>query len=70
MSFFGRNIERTGRILRAISGIILLAGAVVVIMTWHNWWIAVILAVSGVFGLVEAFRGWCFLRACGIKTKY
>ena len=69
MNFFARNIGKTGRILRGVSGIILLAGAAAAVIAWHFWWIAVILGVSGCFGLFEAFRGWCFLRACGIKTR-
>jgi len=28
-----------------------------------------VLAVSGGFVLFEALRGWCVLRACGIKTR-
>jgi len=67
MSFFSPNIGSAGRVFRAISGIILLGAAIV--MAWHIWWLAVILGISGCFGLFEAFRGWCFLRACGIKTK-
>jgi hypothetical protein len=41
------------------------------------WWavgqdrrLAALLAVLGVFCLYEATRGWCLLRACGIKTKW
>ena len=67
MSFFSSNIGRTGRVFRGISGVILLGGGIV--MAWHIWWLAVILVISGGFGLFEALRGWCFLRACGIKTK-
>ena len=69
MKFFDSNIGQTGRILRGISGILLLAAAILVLLKWHIWWAALILGVSGAVGLFEAFRGWCFLRACGIKTK-
>ena len=27
------------------------------------------LVVAGLFAIFEAVRGWCFLRACGIRTK-
>jgi len=70
MSFFSRNIGRTGRILRAIAGLGLLVMAVVIGSGAHRWWVGLILGISGCFGLFEAFRGWCFLRACGIKTKF
>jgi hypothetical protein len=29
----------------------------------------VIIFISAGFVLFEALRGWCFLRACGIRTK-
>jgi len=32
-------------------------------------WLGVVLAVLGVFVLFEALRGWCVMRACGIKTR-
>jgi hypothetical protein len=48
-------------------GVCLLIAAV--IMAWHVWWVALILGIAGGFGIYEALRGWCFLRACGIKTK-
>jgi len=67
VSFLSPNIDKRGRIFRGVTAVCLLIAAV--IMAWHVWWIALILGVSGVVGLFEALRGWCFLRACGIKTK-
>jgi hypothetical protein len=68
MGFFSRNIETKGRIFRAASGVCLLVAGV--FMAWHIWWVSVILLATAAFVLFEAFRGWCFLRACGIKTKF
>jgi len=31
--------------------------------------LGVTLAAAGAFVLFEALRGWCALRACGIKTR-
>lgn len=31
--------------------------------------LSVVLIISGGFMLFEAVRGWCVMRACGIKTK-
>ena len=31
--------------------------------------VGVVLLASGLFVLFESLRGWCALRACGIKTK-
>lgn len=65
--FFARNIDNRGRVVRGLMGVALLAGAVFAYS--HSVWLAIILAVAGLFGLFEAFRGWCAARACGIKTK-
>ena len=70
------NIDRRGRWLRAVGGgaCLLLAGA------W--WWTrrssepgawiawAVVLAALGAFQLFEAVKGWCVLRALGIRTPW
>jgi hypothetical protein len=32
--------------------------------------VRILLALSGLFAGFEAAKGWCLLRACGIKTKY
>jgi hypothetical protein len=69
-----RNIERRGRIARAITGLLCIALGVAV---WYiGWpesavyrWIVIILAfAAGVFQLYEAKSGWCAARACGLKT--
>ncbi len=67
MKFFASNLERRGRVARAILGLVLVGAGVA--MAWVAWWACVILIVAGVFTLFEAARGWCLLRACGIKTR-
>jgi hypothetical protein len=65
--FFAPNLEKKGRILRGVMGAsLLIAGGVAV---WFLWWAGLVLLASGLFTLYEAARGWCVLRACGIKTK-
>jgi hypothetical protein len=65
--FFAPNIGARGRITRGLTGAALLATA------WFLFpssvWIGALLAVCGGFALFEAVRGWCALRACGIKTR-
>jgi hypothetical protein len=34
-----------------------------------SMWLGLVLAACGVFVLFEALRGWCAMRACGIKTR-
>jgi len=65
---FAPNIDGRGRVVRGLMGVALLVTAALVCDT--SPWSAIALAVAGVFGLFEAFRGWCAARACGIKTKF
>ena len=68
MSFLRQNIDRKGRLIRAIGALTLAAGAVSV---WPQYRvIAIALGVSAAFVAFEATRGWCALRACGVKTKF
>jgi hypothetical protein len=64
---FSRNISNKGRLARGLAAAGLLAGA------WFAFdvstWLGVLLLLSGGFVLFEALRGWCALRACGLKTR-
>jgi hypothetical protein len=66
-TLFPRNIGTKGRIVRGLTAALLFAGAGVAFafLPWLGW----ILTASGAFVLFEALRGWCALRACGIRTK-
>jgi len=64
---FPRNISNTGRLVRALGALVLLIGAG--FGFFASVWLGAGLAVSGVFVLFEALRGWCALRACGLKTR-
>lgn len=66
--FFSPNLQRTGRILRAVGGIALVLGGVAAL--FFLWWLGLILLASGAFVLFEAARGWCLFRACGIRTRW
>ena len=35
---------------------------------WSGWVVGLLIALA-VFAFYEAARGWCVMRACGIKTK-
>jgi hypothetical protein len=65
--FFARNIGNTGRLVRGLMGLALLVGAG--FSFGQSAWLGILLAAAGLFGLFEAVRGWCFARACGIKTR-
>ena len=65
--FFRPNIQRNGRIARGVIGSLCLVAGIIVAGDISLW--GLILVVAGLFALFEALRGWCFARACGIKTK-
>lgn len=65
--FFSPNIETRGRVLRGVVGGALVVGGMVVCT--YNVWAAAALILSGGFCAFEAVRGWCVMRACGIRTK-
>ncbi len=69
MSFWRPNIDTRGRIIRGIMTVILAAAAFVVHREGIEW-LAVMLAISALVGVVEVARGWCVLRACKIKTRF
>jgi len=50
-----------------IGSILLIAG---IIMADFKLWICLLLVGLGLFAIFEAVRGWCFARACGIRTKH
>jgi len=68
------NIDRRGRIARAITGVLCIAFGVACFLSgWpetsgYRWIIIVIALAAGWFQLFEAKNSWCVMRACGIKT--
>jgi hypothetical protein len=69
------NIDKRGRIARLIYGMVLIAAASVLAFLWAlhgnsviRWVITISCAVAGGFGIFEAIRGWCVMRAMGFKT--
>ena len=65
--FFRPNIKRQGRIARGVIGALCLVAGIIVAGDISLW--GLILVVAGLFAIYEALSGWCFARACGIKTK-
>ena len=66
-NFFRPNLSRAGRIVRAVLAVALLIGAIVAVR--QIVWLGVGLFISAIFVFFEAARGWCVVRACGIRTK-
>ena len=67
-AFFKPNINGWGRLVRFCWGLLLLVVAYL-FRTSSPWWDG-LLALSAAFGFYEAARGWCVMRACGIKTRF
>jgi hypothetical protein len=66
-NFFKPNIDSPGRLVRGgIAALLFIAGGVTY---FYFWWLGLVFTGIGIFVLFEALRGWCFARACGIKTK-
>ena len=68
MKLFPRNIDRSGRLVRGLGAVALFVGAGFAFV--HSIWLGIVLFASGGFVMFEALRGWCALRACGIKTRF
>jgi len=65
---FRPNLDSRGRQIRAaMSAICAVCGALAL---RNHLLFAILLFTSGAFLLFEAFRGWCALRACGVRTKF
>jgi hypothetical protein len=64
--FFVSNINGRGRLARAAWGLTLIGIGIAVFQ--HSFWGALLLVAAGIFALFEAARGWCIMRACGIRT--
>ncbi len=68
MNFFRPNINRTGRLIRGVLGLAMLIAGLLLLNASRL--AALVLFASAAFVLFEAARGWCVMRACGVKTKF
>ncbi len=66
--FWERNLDFRGRLVRGVIGALLLIAGIVV----ADFHLEACLALVGLglFGLFEALRGWCLLRACGVRMPF
>jgi fatty acid desaturase len=70
------NIDHKGRRVRFLWGLLMFVLAVITagaglagfIGPWWSGGLTLILAAMGAFGIYEARKGWCAVRAMGIKT--
>jgi hypothetical protein len=67
--FFRPNLDRHGRMARGVIGALCLIAGIIVAGD-YNLWLGLVFVGSGLFAIFESIRGWCLVRACGIKTKF
>jgi len=65
--FFRPNIKRQGRIARGVIGSLCLIAGIIIVD--YVLWLGLVFVAAGLFAIGEAVRGWCLVRACGIRTK-
>ncbi|MFM2163665.1 MAG: hypothetical protein RL325_102 [Planctomycetota bacterium] len=72
---FTCNIDQRGRTVRLVIGAVLESvGLLLGVLWFFEWappwtiWPALAVWMSGIFVLVEAFLGWCAVRAMGFRT--
>jgi hypothetical protein len=67
--FLAPNIDRKGRLARVLYGCLMIIAGWLLSRASHRG-LAVAAILAGGFAWLEAARGWCIVRACGIKTKW
>ena len=66
--FFRPNLDRHGRLARGVMGALCLVAGIIVAGDISLW--GLIFVAAGLFAIFESLRGWCLVRACGIRTKF
>ncbi|HRP62745.1 MAG TPA: hypothetical protein PK400_05580 [Phycisphaerales bacterium] len=68
------NIDNRGRRVRFAAGVIAIAAAAFVLIfasgDWWAWVVAAGLVLGGAFSIFEARKGWCAMRAMGLRTPW
>jgi hypothetical protein len=66
--FFRPNLDYRGRMARGVIGTVCLIAGIIIVD--FALWLGLIFVAAGLFAIFESIRGWCLVRACGIKTKF
>ena len=66
--FFQPNLSHHGRLARGVIGALCLIAGIIVVD--YSLPLGLVFVVSGLFAIFESLRGWCLVRACGLKTKF
>ena len=66
--FFKPNLNHRGRLARGVIGALCLIAGIIVVD--YSLWLGLVFVAAGLFAIFESLRGWCLVRACGVKTKF
>ena len=66
--FFKPNLNFRGRMARGVIGTLCLIAGIVLVD--YRLWLGLIFVVAGMFAIFESLRGWCLVRACGVRTRF
>jgi len=66
--FFKPNLSHHGRLARGVIGALCLISGIIVVD--YSLALGLVLVGAGLFAIFESLRGWCLVRACGIRTKF
>lgn len=64
------NIDIRGRILRGLVGLTALTGGIYLLLKTDSAFWSTGLCTLGAFAVFEGVKGWCALRAMGIKLPF
>ena len=71
------NIDAKGKLVRLIYGVAFVLVGVVLLFAWAlpgrgvlAWIVSLVAIVGGAFAIFESRRGWCAIRALGIRTPF
>lgn len=64
------NIGRTGRVVRGTIGLACLGIGIWLLLTDRAAFWATGLCAIGAFAIFEALKGWCAIRAIGMRTPF
>jgi len=66
--FFKPNLNFRGRMARGVIGTLCLIAGIVLVD--YRLWLGLIFVAAGLFAIFESLRGWCVVRACGVRTRF
>jgi hypothetical protein len=66
--FFKPNLNFRGRMARGVIGTLCLIAGIVLVD--YRLWLGLVFVAAGLFAIFESLRGWCLVRACGVRTRF